>query len=247
MQESVWFKQTVEVKGSSPLLPEISNEHISARLSDTLRLVSTPGHISSFSGEMGEKRHVSNAVVNIQNIKCEEVPSPVPEDTTLPIPTLVTRSLPPASLCQLADEYKPPIEVVSQRYSLNVVSKISRASNVHSPYPRTARKQSKLSTASSEVSVGKPLAKAMVYAQERTTQCSSVLNDSVHQILNLKVPPSRITTSESNFRIGKIVNTRKPANSLKHTPSSVKETISWPNLHPSLLYQPHHLRSSVLS
>jgi hypothetical protein len=63
----------------------------------------------------------------------------------------------------------------------------------------------------------------MVYVQERTNRRSSVLNDAVRRIPNLKVPPSRITVSKLNLQIGKIVSTRKLASSLKHMPSA-KET-----------------------
>ncbi|KAF8344801.1 hypothetical protein F5887DRAFT_917826 [Amanita rubescens] len=151
-EKSIRLEQTIEAKGSSPLLPEISNEHTPVRSSDILGFVSAPSHISSFSGEMGEKRHVSNAVVNIQNIKCEEESSPVPEDFMLPVSASVTSpvlALPVAPVwaslvsihnnedeevsspalparnmptCQSPDEASPPAEVVSRRCSLNIVN-----------------------------------------------------------------------------------------------------------------------------
>ncbi|KAF8347517.1 hypothetical protein F5887DRAFT_1072518 [Amanita rubescens] len=115
-------------------------------------------------------------------------------------------------------EDKPPVEVVSRRRDLNAISKASRVSNVYSPLPRTARKQSKLLITPSEPSEGKLLAKAVVHAQERTTRRSSIYNDTACR--NLKIPLSRTTTSESKLqRVGNAtVSTEKLASSLERVP-----------------------------
>ncbi|KAF8344687.1 hypothetical protein F5887DRAFT_917898 [Amanita rubescens] len=278
-RESIRLEQTIEAKGSSPLLPEISNEHIPAHLPDALGFVSTPGYISSFSGEMGEKRQVCDTVVSIQNVESEEVSSPVPEDSMLPVPASVTSPVPalPATPAHApSDELTPPFEVVPIRRNLNVVSaRGNKDEEVSSPVPptrdtaprrspkvippievapgqcnysivstrrgseetsspddvavlilpiptsvtsSTPSARSELLTAPSDTSEGRPPAKAVVYTQERTTQCSSILNDSVRRI-----PKVVVTASESKLRIGKIVSARKLTSSLSHVPSA-KET-----------------------
>ncbi|KAF8332547.1 hypothetical protein F5887DRAFT_1080693 [Amanita rubescens] len=126
-RESIRLEQTIEAKGSSPLLPEISNEHIPAHLPDALGFVSAPGYISSFSGEMGEKRQVCDAVVSIQNVESEEVSSLVPEDSTSLVPSSVASTVPafPTAPARAPSNglILPPFEVVPVlRCSLNIVS-----------------------------------------------------------------------------------------------------------------------------
>ncbi|KAF8341075.1 hypothetical protein F5887DRAFT_1076642 [Amanita rubescens] len=127
VREVVQLEQIIEVEGSSPLLPEISNEHIPARSPDALGFVSAPGYISSFSGEMGEKRQVCDAVVSIQNVESEEVSSLVPEDSTSLVPSSVASTVPafPTAPARAPSNglILPPFEVVPVlRCSLNIVS-----------------------------------------------------------------------------------------------------------------------------
>ncbi|KAF8341843.1 hypothetical protein F5887DRAFT_919022 [Amanita rubescens] len=127
VREVVQLEQIIEVEGSSPLLPEISNEHIPARSPDALGFVSAPGYISSFAGEMGEKRQVCDAIVSIQNVESEEVSSLVPEDSTSLVPSSVASTVPafPTAPAHAPSNglILPPFEVVSVlRCSLNIVS-----------------------------------------------------------------------------------------------------------------------------
>ncbi|KAF8321955.1 hypothetical protein F5887DRAFT_1087345 [Amanita rubescens] len=351
VREVVQLEQIIEVEGSSPLLPEISNEHIPARSPDALGFASAPGYISSFSGEMGEKRQVCDAVVSIQNVESEEVSSLVPEDSTSLVPSSVAFTVPafptaparapsnglilppfevvpvrcnldivsiynnedeevsspvpltrstsprwspakvsppvevvptlqrghsvvssdstqgeseevsspsddvafpirliPASgtpyvqaeaLGEPTNEDKPPIEVVPRRHNLDVVRKTPRVSKVYSPYPGTARKQSKRTTIPSETSEGEPLGKAATYVQERITRRSSVYDDTARR--NLKIPLSRTTASESKLqRVGNAtVSTEKLASSLERVPFTKEASlVSKPSLVSSMLAPP---------
>src|SRR6266576_5028841 len=103
---------------------------------------------------------------------------------------------------------------------------MSRASIVCSPFPRTARKQSKLQISPSEPSEGKLHMEAVVHAQERTNRHSS---NFIRQSLKVTSGQTTTTASDSKLRVGnRVVNTGKLMSSLKHVPSSVKATFSRP-------------------
>ncbi|KAF8337248.1 hypothetical protein F5887DRAFT_920539, partial [Amanita rubescens] len=99
VREVVQLEQIIEVEGSSPLLPEISNEHIPARSPDALGF----------------------------NVESEEVSSLVPEDSTSLVPSSVASTVPafPTAPARAPSNglILPPFEVVPVlRCSLNIVS-----------------------------------------------------------------------------------------------------------------------------
>src|SRR6266576_1898619 len=134
----------VEPKGELSRSPKF-HERSAERSTRFQRLVSERVPTILLSDEAGEKRRIYDAVVNIQINKSEDnapeaiSTSALSFSTSLPsfIHPTPTTSAPPPS-----DEPSPPVEVGTRRRILNVVNRKASASELHSRYNGTVRRQS---------------------------------------------------------------------------------------------------------
>src|SRR6266550_1866878 len=188
----------VEPKGELSRSPK-SHERSAERSARFQRLVSERVPIPLLLDEIGEKRRIYDTVVNIQINKSEDnapeatTTSALPFSTSLPslIHPTPTVSAPPPT-----DE-PSPIEVAPIRRVLTVVNKKSSASELHSPYPGTVRRQSQNTSIPSSYEEGQ-LASAAAYIRERMNRRSLTHNESIR--CSPAVPPDKIADPDSDSR-----------------------------------------------
>src|SRR6266550_4135583 len=188
----------VEPKGELSRSPKF-HERSAERSTRFQRLVSERVPIPLLLDEIGEKRRIYDTVINIQINKSEDnapeatTTSALPFSTSLPsliLPTSTVSAPPPT------DE-PSPIEVAPIRRVLTIVNKKSSASELHSPYPGTVRRQSQNTSIPSSYEEGQ-LASAAAYIRERMNRRSLTHNESIR--CSPAVPPDKIANPDSDSR-----------------------------------------------
>lgn len=188
----------VECKGG----PSQSSENHESTVQHSTQihgLVGARVQTSSFSGEVGEERRVYGSVVSNKINRSEEKPSlEVTAASVLPLSASTASPILPApitSVRQPSDKSSPPVEVVTRRRVLNVVNKLSLASEPRSPSNTgTARRQFQPIIAPSR-NEGGQLASAAAYIREHISQRSLACNESICH--TSKGPPDK---TKSNSR-----------------------------------------------
>jgi hypothetical protein len=193
-------KQNVESKGEPSHSPK-THKRSAERSTRFQRLISERVPILSSSDDIGEKRRIYDAVVNIQINRSEDSAPETTAISALPLSTSVPSFIHPmttVSASPPSDEPSPPIEVVPRQRILNVVSQLLLASEQpHSPYPGTARRQSQQPMTPSK-NEGEQLARAAAYIWERINRRSLTPDESV--CCPSTVPPDKVAESESDSR-----------------------------------------------
>ncbi|KAF8326283.1 hypothetical protein F5887DRAFT_1197445 [Amanita rubescens] len=242
-------KKSVKPKGGPTQSSGIC-ERSAERSAQNQRLVGARVSTLSLSDERREKRRIYDTVVNIQINRSEEN---IPEDTaasTLPFSTSVPsfiRPAPTASTHPPLDETLSPIEVVTRQRVLNLVNKTSSASELpHSPYTRTARRQSQHALTLSR-NEGGQLARAAAYIREHINRRPLTCDKSVR--CSPEVPPDKIAEPESDFRRlnVQVVNNKIEASITIRSPESEEESEPSPIRPNAVLQQLKARRANELS
>src|SRR6266576_3479239 len=191
----------VSLKTATPRFGKIPFADGIERSDDRSKVIIGPAveqALTLFSSEVGEGRRVTDTVVSIHDEdrdKCS--PSSL---TTFMLQTSAPSALSIAPMSTLwpllpTENPIPPLEVISRRHELSVISKASEASSGRSRGLETARKRSRPSFTPSGGEGGGQLARAAAYIQERLKQCSSAFDEFVRW--TPKVPPDRMMESNT--------------------------------------------------